>query len=96
MDNIIAKLAIHQDRADSRTRERERDQTHTYWYKPSALRVDYSLLIVVPAGMMKMVTGDDSPHRQGAKTGLDWFSVATEACSSGTPDLGYFLEFMYL
>ena len=23
---------------------------------------------------------------------LDWFSVATEACGGGTPDLGYFLE----
>ena len=34
----------------------------------------------------------DSPLRQGAGTGLDWFSVATEACGGGTPDLGYFLE----
>ena len=42
--------------------------------------------------MMKMATGDDSPLRQGARTGLDWFKVATEACGSGTPDLGYFLE----
>ena len=24
--------------------------------------------------------------------GLDWFSVATEACGGGTPDLGYFME----
>ena len=24
--------------------------------------------------------------------GLDWFSVATEAYASGTPNLGYFLE----
>ena len=24
--------------------------------------------------------------------GLDWFSVATEACRGGTPDLGFFLE----
>ena len=24
--------------------------------------------------------------------GLDWFSVATEASGSGTPDLGFFLE----
>ena len=46
---------------NTRERERERDQTHSYWYKPSALRVDYSLLIVVAAGMMKMATGDDSP-----------------------------------
>ena len=24
--------------------------------------------------------------------GLDWLSVATEACGGGTPDLGFFLE----
>ena len=41
---------------------------------------------------MKMATGEGSSLRQGARTGLDWFSVATEACGSGTPDLGYFLE----
>ena len=33
-----------------------------------------------------------SPLRQGAGTGLDWFSVATEVSGSGTPDLGFFLE----
>ena len=54
--------------------------------------MDYSLLIVVAAGMMKMATGDDSPLRQGAGTGLDWFSMATEPCGGGTSDLGYFLE----
>ena len=42
--------------------------------------------------MMKMATEDDSPLRQGAGTGLDWFSVATEASGGGTPDLGYVLE----
>ena len=42
--------------------------------------------------MMKMATGDGFPLRQGAETGLDWFSVATEACGGGTPDLGYVLE----
>jgi hypothetical protein len=31
--------------------------------------VDYSLLIMVAVGMMKMATGDDFPLRQGAKTG---------------------------
>ena len=50
--------------------------------------VDYSLLIVVAAGMMKMATEDDSPLRQGAGMGLDRFSVATEPCSGGTSDLG--------
>ena len=37
--------------------------------------------------MMKMVTGEGSPLRQDAGTGLDWFSMATEASGSGTPDL---------
>ena len=60
---------MHQDRADSRTRERERDQTHSYWYIPSAPRVNYSLLVMESAGMMKMATGDDSPLPQGAETG---------------------------
>ena len=53
-----------------RERERERDQTHSYWYKPSALRVNYSLLIMETAGMMKMASSDDSPLWQGAKKGL--------------------------
>ena len=48
---------------------RERDKTHSYWYKPSAPRVDYSLVIMVAVGMMKMATGDDSPLRQGAGMG---------------------------
>ena len=38
-------------------------------------------------GMMKMVTGDGLPLRQGAGTGLDWLSVATEASGGRTPDL---------
>ena len=42
--------------------------------------------------MMKMATGEGFPLRQGARTGLDWFLVATEACGGGTPDLGFFLE----
>ena len=67
--------------------ERERDQTHSYWYIPSAPRVNYSLLIMESAGMMKMATGEGFPLRQGARTGLDWFSVATVAFGSGTPDL---------
>ena len=37
--------------------------------------------------MMKMVTEEGFPLRQGAGTGLDWFSVATEASGGGTPDL---------
>ena len=38
-------------------------------------------------GMMKMDTGEGFPLRQGAGTGLDWLSVATEASGGGTPDL---------
>ena len=49
-------------------RERERDQTHSYWYIPSAPRVNYSLLVMESAGMMKMATGEGSPLRQGAGT----------------------------
>ena len=50
-------------------RERERDQTHSYWYIPSAPRVNYSLLVMETAGMMKMASGDGFPLRQGAGTG---------------------------
>ena len=42
--------------------------------------------------MMKMATGEGPPLRQGAGTGLDWFSVAIEDYGGGTPDLGFFLE----
>ena len=37
--------------------------------------------------MMKMAIGEGFPLRQGAGTGLDWLSVATEASGGGTPDL---------
>ena len=37
--------------------------------------------------MMKMATGEGFPLRQGARTDLDWLSVATEASGGGTPDL---------
>ena len=66
---------------------RERDQTHSYWYIPSAPRVNYSLLVMESTGMMKMATGEGSPLWRGAGTGLDWFSVATEASGGGTPDI---------
>ena len=66
----------------SQEHEREREIKHSY------PRVDYSLLIVVATGMMKMATGDDSPPWQGAGKCLDWFSVATEPCGGGTSDLG--------
>jgi hypothetical protein len=50
-------------------RERERDQTHSYWYIPSAPRVNYSLLVMETAEMMKMAFGDGFSLRQGAGTG---------------------------
>ena len=71
---------------------RERDQTHSYWYTPSAPRENYFLLVMESTGMMKMATGERFPLRQGAGRGLDWLSVATEACGSGNPDLISVLE----
>ena len=44
--------------------------------------------------MMKMATGEGFPLRQGAGTGLDWLSVATEASGGGTPDLLCSLMFL--
>ena len=67
--------------------ERERDQTHSYWYIPSAPRVNYSLLVMESAGMMKMATGEGSPSGRVPEQGPDWFLVASEACGGGTPDL---------
>ena len=61
--------------------------------------MNYSLLVTESAGMMKMATGEGFPLRQGAGTGLDWFSVATEASGGGTPDLFYspmFLGYIYI
>ena len=49
--------------------EHERDQTHSYWYIPSAPRVNYSLLVMESTGMMKLAIDDGSPLRQGAGTG---------------------------
>ena len=69
------------------TRERERDQTHSYWYIPSAPRENYSLLVMESTGMMKMATGEGSPSGRVPEQGFDWFLVATEACGGGTPNL---------
>ena len=67
--------------------ERERDQTHSYWYIPSAPRVNYSLLVMDSAGMMKMATGDGIPSGRVPEQGPDLFFVAKEACGGGTPEL---------
>ena len=71
---------------------RETDQTHSYWYIPSAPRVNYSLLLMESAGMMKMATGEGFPSGRVPEQGPDWFLVATEACGEGTSDLFYFLK----
>ena len=71
---------------------RERERTHSYWYIPSAPRVNYSHLVMRSAGMMKMATGDGSPLRQGAGRAPERFLVPTEACGGGTPDLSSVLE----
>ena len=49
--------------------------------------MDYSLLIVVAAGMMKMATGDGFPSGRVPERDPERFLVATEACGGGTPDL---------
>ena len=41
--------------------------------------MDYSLFIMVAAGMMKMATGDDSALQQGAGTGSILDLLDTEA-----------------
>ena len=46
---------------------RERDKKHSYWYIPSAPRVNYSLLVMDSAGMMKMATGDGFPPLGGCR-----------------------------
>ena len=47
--------------------EREREQTYSYWYIPSAPRVNYSLLVMESAGMMKMATGEGSAPPAGCR-----------------------------
>ena len=70
-----------------RARERERDQTHSYWYIPSAPRVNYSLLIMESTGMMKMATGEGSPSGRVPEQAPERFLVVIEACGGETPDL---------
>ena len=50
-------------------RERERDQTHSHWYIPSAPRENYSLLVMESTGMMKMATGEGFPPSAGCRNG---------------------------
>ena len=95
MRNIIRSNYNNKDRDTSRSchREntRERDQTHSYWYIPSAPRVNYSLLVMEIVGMMRMATGEGSPSGRVPGRAPGRFLVATEACGGGTPDLSSYL-----
>ena len=66
----------------------------TLFRSPSAPTVNYSLLVMESAGMMKMATGEDPPSGRVPEQGPDWFLVAIEACGGGTPDL--FCSSMFL
>ena len=55
--------------------------------------MNYSLLVMESAGMMKMATGEGFPSGRVPEQGPDWFLVATEACGCGTPDLWCFWMF---
>ena len=46
------------------------------------------MVMMAPPGSSSMPFGDDGPLWQGAREGLDWFSMATKASGGGTPDLG--------
>ena len=56
--------------------------------------MNYSLLVMDSAGMMKMASGDGIPLRRVPEQGPDWFLVATKACGGGTPDLFYSPKFL--
>ena len=49
--------------------------------------MNYSLLVMESAGMMKMATGGGNPSGRVPKRAPERFLVAIEACGSGTPDL---------
>ena len=44
-----------------------------------------SMAMVTPPASSSMASGDVGPLRQGAREGLDWLFVATEACNGRTP-----------
>ena len=51
--------------------------------------MDYSLLVMESAGMMKMATGEGfpPPSDRVPERAPERLLVATEACGGGTPDL---------
>ena len=87
---ILTKLVVHQDRAKSRTREREREIKHIAtsinpqprgWTTPSSLW--WPSVMISPSGRVP-------------EQGPDWFFMDTEAWGCQTSDLDYFLWFLYL
>ena len=54
--------------------------------------MNYSLLVMESAGMMKMATMRDPPSVRVPERAPERFLVATEACGGGTPDLSSVLE----
>ena len=72
--------------------ERERDQTHSYWYIPSAPRVNYSLIVMESARMMKMATEEGFPTPAGCRNGSRLVFDGYRGLRGGTPDLGYVVE----
>jgi hypothetical protein len=68
-DSSISTKLVFTSRSFHLKNTRERDTTHSYWYIPSALRENYSLLVMETSGMMMMASDDGFPLRQGAGTG---------------------------
>ena len=56
--------------------------------------MNYSLLIMESAGMMKMATGEGFPPLEGCWNGSRLGLVATEASGGATPDLFYSRMFL--
>ena len=54
--------------------------------------MNYSLLVMDSAGMMKMATGDRTPSDRVPERAPERFLVARKACGGGTPDLSSVLE----
>ena len=72
-ENIIRSNYNRKARDTSRSCQirntRERDQTYSYRYIPSAPREKYSLLVMESTRMMKMATGERFPPPVGCRNG---------------------------
>ena len=56
--------------------------------------MNYSLLVMESAGMMKMATGEGSPSGRVPERAPERLLVATQACGGGTPDLSSLWMFL--